>query len=55
MTHLECRFVNMVLPGMVLMVGASKVTRDAFEWSVDFDVQIRDGGAAITRGRLTGS
>lgn len=54
-THLECRFVNMVLPGMVLMVGASKVTRDAFGWSVDFDVQIRDGGAAITGGRLTGS
>jgi acyl dehydratase len=54
-TQLRCRFANMVLPGMSLIVRSSPVNRDATGWSVDFDVQVRGAGPAITAGRISGS
>jgi hypothetical protein len=44
----------MVLPGMALTVGSSRVIRDVDRWSVAFDVQIEGGGAAISAGRISG-
>jgi acyl dehydratase len=53
-SRVECRFGEMVLPGMTLAVRATTTQRDASGWRLGFEVLTPSGRPAIRAGILTG-